>query len=76
MTQAFLMRTVKTDQNDTQPHCCFFLCHSLYLVVLGIEYLDIEILNAYKPRVFFVGHRQTVQTQTRHRPLFAYRMLY
>ena len=38
--------------------------------------------NPYKPNVLFVGHRQTMQTQIRHRmilsefSLFAYRIFY
>ena len=40
-------------------------------VVIKVGYkIDIKqrsVLNPYKPRVLFVGHRQTVQTQIRRR---------
>ena len=49
--------------NNAHPNC------SHVLAINFIHILEIHILaiNPYKPIVLFVGHRQTVQTQTSRR---------
>ena len=45
-------------------------CETVLLTVRFIKPFACFCFNPYKPSVYFVGHRQTVQTQSKRRKLW------